>query len=143
LIRPGRDAETFALDQLRPGHYRGSFGVKDSENYHLRIVQRKGKAELQSISRGVAVGYSQEYRLGGEGKDLLTRLAEMGGGICSADPGEALTGDAQARRVQPLWPYLLGAALVLLIADVALRRVDFAVLLAAARPWRSAAQTSL
>ena len=136
VVRPGMDATDVALRQIAPGRYTGAFDVDDTSMHHVRVSQKQEDIEVQAVSRGVAVGYSDEYRVGPVNETLLRRLADMGGGTFDPSPAAAVESDARSMRVQPLWPYLIAAALVLLVLDVALRRIDFATILGAARPWR-------
>ncbi len=139
LIRPGMDTERVPLQQVSPGRYVGSFDVTEATCYHVRISQKQKGVELQSVSRGVAVGYSDEYRVGSTDEGMLRRLAETGGGTYDVSSSAVFASDARAFRVQRLWPYLIAAALILLVIDVAIRRIDFALLFGAARPWQRAA----
>jgi len=138
LIRPGRDVEQVLLRQAMPGRYEGRFEVSDLENYHVRISQKRDQVEVQSISHGVAVGYSPEYYVGSSDRTLLRKLADVGGGMYDVGPDAIVDRNARSSRVQPLWPVLVGMALILLIFDVALRRIDWALLTGGARAWRRA-----
>jgi hypothetical protein len=135
LLRPGRAGQEIDLDQIAPGRYVGSFNVEDVGNYHVRIAQKQGDVEIQSTSLGTAVGYSDEYRVGSTDEALLERLAEIGGGTHNPSAEAVLADEARSIRVQPLWPILLSAALILLILDVALRRIDFSLVFGRARAW--------
>ena len=42
--------------------------------------------------------------------------------------------DRTAARAVPLWPYLLTAAALIFVLDVALRRIDFDLLLGRSKP---------
>jgi len=138
LIRPGAGKEEVRLNQTSPGRYVGSFETPESGSYHVRIVQKQKDVELQSVSRGVAIGYSDEYRVGQTDTAMLRRLAEVGGGTYDVGPGKVFTPVSPSIRVQPLWSSLLAAALILLVLDVAVRRVDFSLVVGGALPWRSA-----
>ena len=78
----------------------------------------------QTVSEAVQP-YSPEYRTPATGSSLLPELARLGNGTVIADPAEVFRRPDVARRVpQALWPPLLLAALLLLLLDVALRRID-------------------
>ncbi len=139
LIRPGADKQESPLHQVWPGRYVGEFPVKDIGSYHVRIAQKRKEVEVQSTSRGVAVGYSDEYRVGPTDEAMLRRLAEAGGGTYDVKPADVLDPSARSLRVQALWPMLLAAALILLLLDIALRRIDFSVIFGRARAWTPAA----
>jgi len=140
LIRPGASAQQVVLRQIAPGRYTGSFPVEDSSMHYVRIVQEQKGVELQAVSRGVAVGYSAEYRVGPANESMLRQLAEVGGGTYQVTPGDVFQKNASSIRVQPLWPVLIALVLGLLVVDIALRRIDFTVLLGRAKPWAQQAR---
>ena len=74
------------------------------------------------------VGYSDELRIRPTNEVLLQSIAASSGGSFDPDPEEIFNRpDETAHRPTPLWPYLLSAALMLFIFDVALRRIDFSL----------------
>jgi hypothetical protein len=70
------------------------------------------------------VPYAQEFRDLGVDETLLRELAELTGGGALREPRDAFT---QARRRSrlafELWPWLVGCVAVLLLPDIALRRI--------------------
>lgn len=138
LIRPGREEVTVPLNQHAPGRYVGEFAVDGMDDCQLRISQKRKGVEVQSARRGLALGYSDEYRVGPVNEASLRQLAEIGGGTFNVEPGDVFRSNARSIRVQPLWPYLIAAALILLVIDVALRRIDFSVVFATAGTWKGA-----
>ncbi len=142
LIRPGEGTQTLSLEQAQPGRYAGSFEVDDNRSYHVRIAQRKGDVQLQSVTRGVVAGYSDEYRVGSTDHAVLKRLARVGGGSYDVAPDALLDAESKAIRVRPLWPILVAAAIALLILDVALRRVDLSIVLGRSRTWQEAVSST-
>ncbi|MHC4443052.1 MAG: VWA domain-containing protein [Planctomycetota bacterium] len=136
LIRPGITKEVIELRQTSPGRYEGEFSVEDEGSYHVRIPQQQQGVLLQSTTRGIAVGYSDEYCIRPTDEKMLKQLADVGGGVYDLKPWEVFKGDTRSVRVQPLWPWLLGAALILLILDVGLRRVDLLMTLGRVRSWQ-------
>jgi Ca-activated chloride channel homolog len=58
----------------------------------------------------------------------LKQISQVSGGRFDVPAKEVFeAGERTARLALPLWPYLLMAALSLLVADVALRRIDFSL----------------
>ncbi|RAV19754.1 VWA domain-containing protein [Paenibacillus contaminans] len=95
-----------------------------------------GQKLLGSVTSGIVVPYSPEYRISpGDGGEKLRKLAEQTGGrVLSLDrPAEVFAADAKPRK-QPyeLSTPLLIAALLLWLADVAVRRLSLG--------WARAAQ---
>ena len=63
-------------------------------------------------------------------EDLLRRVAETTGGAYDPAPESIFAPtDQRTVRALPLWPYLLAAAAILLLIDVALRRIDLSLYL--------------
>ena len=110
------------MTQTAPGRYVAEFDTPLSGPYHLELTQKVGGQVLYQQSRGMSVGYSDELRLKPTNETLLKSIAEASGGkynIAAADVFAA-TGRT-ARRPTPLWPWLVTAAALLLVLDVALR----------------------
>jgi hypothetical protein len=70
-------------------------------------------------------GYPEELRLRPPDLATLRQIASLSGGRFDATPEEigAAASIASGRKPQPLWPWLLMAALMLFIVDVAVRRL--------------------
>ncbi len=72
------------------------------------------------------VGYSDELRIRPVNEPLLKEIAQVSGGLYNPTAQDIFAQpSSSATRPSPLWPWLLTAAAVLLVLDVALRRVDF------------------
>jgi len=70
------------------------------------------------------VPYAQELRDLGVDETLLRELAELTGGGALAKPQDAfLTARRQSRIAVDVWPWLVGLVALMLIPDVALRRI--------------------
>jgi hypothetical protein len=77
---------------------------------------------------GIAVDYPPELRVGPADRELLKQAAQAAGG--RFDPAAAELSSAAGKPVYSftgLWPYLVLAAAILLVADVAVRRAPFAL----------------
>ena len=103
----------------RPQH---TFDAAVEGTYLLTVsLTHDGHTVLQT--RGLAVGYPEEYRLRPPDEPLLTDLARDTGGRFRPDPETVFAADEHTvLRREPLWPALLAAAAVLLVLDVGLRR---------------------
>ena len=140
---PNQGREEVPLAQAGPGLYRGSFRAAEVGDYTLTISASAGPATLLRTI-GVSRPWSEEYRISAADMRLLGRLAAGTGGmvISSADDGEALAalfaresvsgssgsaafGIPQAGAV---WPWLLAAALLLFVLDIAARKLVLAPL---------------
>jgi uncharacterized membrane protein len=115
--------------QTAPGRYQAEFPTPRAGSYHLEFSQKYQGKVLYQQSRGLAVGYPDELRLRPTNQDLLHSLARVSGGKYDPTPEAVFaTDDQTALRATPLWPYLLVAAALVFVADVALRRIDFTLL---------------
>lgn len=130
VIDPRLGNRKLPMEQTAPGRYVGAFETPQPGAYHLELVQKQQGAVAYRQSRGLMVGYADELRLRPTNETLLKSLAEVSGGVYSPAPPDVFAETKRtAQRTTPLWPYLLTAAALLLVADVALRRIDFALML--------------
>jgi Ca-activated chloride channel homolog len=96
--------------------------------------QAKGLPATQQ-SRGLVVNYDDELRIRPTDEKLLESVARSSGGTFRPEPEAVFAPDERtASRAVPLWPYLLTAAALIFVADVALRRIDFDLLLGRSKP---------
>jgi Ca-activated chloride channel homolog len=130
IIDPQLGTRKAVLLQSAPGRYTASFDTPQSGAYHLEITQKKEGQVVYRESRGLHVGYSEELRLRPTNEALLRSIASATGGKYEPTVSDLFGPTTRtALRPTPLWPYLVTAALLLLVADVFLRRVDVALLL--------------
>jgi Mg-chelatase subunit ChlD len=134
VIDPQLGHRKLAMTQTAPGRYVGEFDTPHAGAYHLEMSQKQQGQTLSQQSRGLVVGYEDEYRLQPTNEDLLRSIARVSGGTYRPEP-EAVFADLgrTAARATPLWPYLVMAAALIFLADVALRRIDFVLLLGRTR----------
>jgi len=148
IIDPQLGQQKLEMKQTSPGRYVVDFETPLSGAYHLNLTQKtSGGTLLHQQTRGLIVGYPDELRLYPTNTDLLTTLATTTGGRFRPAPEDifqtaptsfdrqSVGQQAELRAVQrttPLWPYLVAAACLLFLADVALRRIDFSLWW----PWR-------
>ncbi len=133
VIDPALGQSKVALKPTGPGRYEATVPTGDRGTYYFDAAVGDGPSGgpvdgAMRISRGLTVGYPDELRLLPLGERALRRIATRGGGkyYAQADFDDLLRPDGRtARRPMPLWPALLIAALVIFVADVALRRVEF------------------
>ena len=126
--QPGTAKQNVAMQQVAPGRYIASIDTDEEGAYHLDVSQQVGAQTVFRQTRGLVVGYSDELRLRPINEELLRKIAEVSGGRFTTDPAQVVEQEERtAHRAQPLWPYLLTAAMLLFLLDVALRRVDFSL----------------
>lgn len=128
VIDPRLRKNRTVLSQSAPGRYATEFRTGPSGAYHMEMAVKQGGQVVYRQSRGLTVGYSDELRIRPTNEPLLKDIARHSGGAW--DPSaEMVFADDERRVTRPtaLWPWLLAAAFVLLVLDVALRRVDFSL----------------
>ena len=120
---------TLEMVQTAPGRYQASFPTPLTGAYHTEFSQKVGGQVVYQQSRGLAVGYPEELRLRPTNTDLLKSVARVSRGVFDP-PAELIfaPNDKLALRATPLWPYLLAAAAMVFVLDVALRRIDFTLI---------------
>jgi uncharacterized membrane protein len=135
VIEPQGGERKLAMTQTAPGRYVGTFPAEKAGTYHVQMTQQvKGQAAMQQ-SRGLVVNYDDELRIRPTDEKLLEAVAQASGGVFRPEPEMVFAADERtASQPLPLWPYLLIAAALLFVADVALRRIDFDLLLGRSRP---------
>jgi uncharacterized membrane protein len=150
VVAPDESARRVVLRQTAPGLYQGAFTPPLEGAYFIHVSESAGgeTADGPGVSQtsGWVMAYSPEYALragasAADGVALLALLAETTGGRdLSAEPAAAFARTLQADgAAQPLAPWLLLAALVLLPFDVAVRRLIItATDIARARAWMRA-----
>jgi hypothetical protein len=129
VINPQLQRKTSMMSQSAPGRYATSIKTPKSGSYHMEIALKQDGQVLYRQSRGMMVGYSDELRIQPTNDRLLREIAEVSGGKYQPSPEQIFeTSNLTATRPTPLWPWLLTAAVLFLVLDVALRRVDFTTL---------------
>jgi hypothetical protein len=135
LIDPGLEMASLSLQQTAPGRYETEFQMEETGSYLFKIRQtypeKEDEAEEEvhsDYTRGMTISYKPEYRRLTTDKEFLAKLAAVTGGKVEPtveDVFAVTQADAVPVRKR-LWPWLLLAAVLLFVVDVALRRLDLA-----------------
>jgi uncharacterized membrane protein len=124
VVSPNRERTVIDLEQIGPGRYRGRFPAGQEGVYLVGMSQRRNERVVGSQLAGLVVPYAQELRDLGVDETLLRELAELtGGGPLEKPPDAFLKSRRQSRIAVDIWPWLVGLVAVLLVPDIALRRV--------------------
>jgi hypothetical protein len=138
MVDPHLATSKLEMAQVAPGRYQAEFDTTQAGSYQLMFSQTKETQLLGRQTRGLAVGYPDELRLRPTNSDLLGSVAAAAGGRFDITPDAVFAAPERfAPRAEPLWPYLATAAVCLFVLDVALRRIDLAVVLARGRSARA------
>jgi Ca-activated chloride channel homolog len=135
VIEPGGGERQVAMTQTAPGRYVGEFPADKTGTYHVSLTQQvKGQQPTQQ-SRGLVINYDDELRIRPTDEKWLESVARASGGSFRPEPEAVFVPDERsASRPMPLWPYLLMVAAIIFLVDVALRRIDFDLLLGRGKP---------
>jgi len=128
----GNIRQEVPISQSSPGVYTGRVKGLRQGVYEAAIDQRDSQTgeHVASQRTGIVIPYPSEYRLSedavNQASALMGDLAQLGGGkeLNMAEPAAVWSRDitAQPRRI-PMWPWLLGLAMLLFPLDVAVRRL--------------------
>ena len=89
----------------------------------------------EAFGKGDIPAVMAVYRGGDEVLGLFGKLQELSGGSFRPDPAAVFAEDERtASKAVPLWPWLVVAAALVFIVDVALRRIDLDLMLGRSKP---------
>jgi hypothetical protein len=124
LVDPRGTDQRVPLPQVAPGRYETTVPVQAEGVYTLTAIQTDPSGAQASQSGGFVVPYSPEYGLAGTDRSFLEGLATRTGGKLISDPSDAFVHSLPSVGApRPLWPLLMIALAILLVADVGVRRV--------------------
>ncbi|HEY3097714.1 MAG TPA: VWA domain-containing protein [Methylomirabilota bacterium] len=124
VVSPNRERTVVDLEQIGPGRYRGRFPAPQEGVYLVGMAQRKQERVVGSQLAGLVVPYAQELRDLGVDETLLRELAELTGGAALQDPQDAFLKQRRRSRIAvDIWPWLVGFVALMMVPDIALRRV--------------------
>lgn len=141
------------FEQKSSGIYQAEFKADDSGSYFINAASlrdNKGKDQvIDSVRSGVTIPYSPEFADMESNTALLEKLRDITGGITIADNSEALSkaarsgevfraGSPFSRSMRPIWFWLVFVSGLLLVFDIAARRIALepeAVAAATGRLW--------
>ena len=124
VVAPNRERSVVDLEQIGPGRYRGRFPAPQEGVYLVGMAQRKAERVVGSQLAGLVVPYAQELRDLGVDETLLRELAELTGGSALQEPQDAFLKLRRRSRIAvEIWPWLVGIVALMMVPDIALRRV--------------------
>ncbi|HNQ87778.1 MAG TPA: glutamine amidotransferase [Verrucomicrobiota bacterium] len=130
-VSPKGERQSLRLAQTGPGRYEVRFPTRDVGTYLINLMEYQGGQLKSSQAVGASISYSPEFNASAPNLGLLQRIAEAGGGrMLASGVGEVPSANPfdhdRQRTFQPqdLWEWLLRWALLIFVADVAVRRID-------------------
>jgi Mg-chelatase subunit ChlD/uncharacterized membrane protein len=124
VVDPTGGQTTLPLPQVAPGRYQATIPVQSDGVYTLTATQTDANGDAAVQASGFVVPYSPEYALTNTDQTLMESLARRTGGRLISDPGDAFGHTLPSVGApRPLWPWLMALVALLLVGDVAVRRV--------------------
>ena len=126
LLPSGKD-QTFALEQIAPGRYVGTFPAEEIGAYYFSVYSNSDNFAGTPRTFGFGIPYTEEFNRTAVNEDLLEDLAQTTKGrVLSIDniPLDLFKDASNSKQSEfPIWPYLIMIFLLLLIVDVAARKL--------------------
>ena len=124
VVAPDKTRTVIDLEQVGPGRYRGRFPAGQEGVYLVGMAQRRADQMVGSQLAGLVVPYGQEFRDLGVDESFLRELTELTGGGMLSEPKDAFLQNRHRSRLSvDIWPWLVGMVAMLLIPEIALRRI--------------------
>ena len=123
LVRdPGGREQEVGVHPRAPGLYEARIDVAQPGPYLVNVSARSvdGSTDVTAL-RGFYWGADRERRANGADVPAMTALAQMTGGRLLGPDDGPFTG-ARARAYREIWPALALAALLIFLAEIAVRR---------------------
>lgn len=124
VTTPSGENVTLKLDQTAAGRYEARLPLREYGSYGLQAQHELDGESLATSLASLAFPYPQEFTFIEPNLELMRRTAQLGGG--ETNPTVETLFDAMGEEVKyrrPLWPYFLILAMILLVFDLALRRI--------------------
>ncbi len=123
VLDPSGRQKSLALERTAPGRYEAWWPAGAKGGYHAQIVFKQNGEVVERQSLSASAGYPDEFLLRPPDEAKLRALAAQTGGRFNPAPDDILRDDRRtAPRERELWPWLIAAALLLFVGDVASRR---------------------
>lgn len=122
ISAPNGTQTKVVLEKIAPGRQEARWPASQPGAWHTQVVfSRDGQpVERQSVS--LTAGYPLEFLPRPPDETLLRRIAEQTGGSLDPSAQSLWNDDRKASEEKELWPWLASLALLVFLADVALRR---------------------
>ncbi len=115
------------MRQVAPGRYEYVAIIEDQGVYSVDVNQLDQGKVARTEQYGFVIPYPAEYRYFGPDENYMSRIAAITGGRILRDPRAVFNTEGlryQGLDWQPIWPWLLGAAMLLFPLDIAMRRLQ-------------------
>lgn len=125
VVAPDLTVRSLELRQVAPGRYEAATTVDQDGSWLAGVSLKHGETVVGQAVAEAVQPYSPEYRSRGSGAARMREIASLGGGSELANAADVFKRPDVARQVpQSLWPLLIVLAGILLLLDIAMRRLD-------------------
>ena len=125
LIGPDLKKKELSISQTSPGRYELDFPTEEVGPYFLNITQKQAGDIVNTQVTGTVVSYPEEYLIHNANEALLTQISNVSGGKYNITAAEAFRAPENSVILRiHLWRPFLITAIILLLIDIALRRID-------------------
>ena len=119
-----KKSDKVSLRQIAPGRYAAELAVSPKDTAQFTVTLDHDTSPSYTTYRGLAPGYADEFRVRPTDESLLREIARATGGRYAPQPADVFAPSQETvPRTVFLWRYVLIVAVVLLVIDVALKRV--------------------
>jgi uncharacterized membrane protein len=127
VLLPSGKNQTFAMEQIAPGRYVGTFPAEEIGAYYFSVYSNSDNFAGTPRTFGFGIPYTAEFNRTAVNEDLLEDIASTTKGrVLSIDniPSDLFEDTSDSKQSDtPFWPYLIMIFLLLLVADVAARKL--------------------
>ncbi|MCG3196403.1 MAG: hypothetical protein GHCLOJNM_00876 [bacterium] len=125
VLAPDSRSVPLRLVQTELGTYEGKFDVETEGTYLVNLQKSaSGEEDTAILTTGLSVPYSPEFSNDQANPRLLRKIADVTGGRYAPSLASIFEHSTRAHsKPFPLWPWLLGTAVILFWLDVFTRRV--------------------
>ncbi|MEG0511937.1 MAG: vWA domain-containing protein [Clostridia bacterium] len=135
VVSPEGKEQKLPLSEVEPGVFEGEALAAQQGVYTLRVTQTMGDTGVRSQESGAVKGFAQEYDLRStEGMHLAALSEQTGGKALATEDGLWNTPIPMAQARKQMLPWLCVLAMLLLLLDIALRKLPWEE--GAAKLWK-------
>ena len=126
VLLPDGSLQNLDLQQVSPSRYEADVETVQTGAYAVQIEMTQDGELVAALDGGMITPYSQEYDMRATDMGVLETLSRETGGVCTTVGSEMLSFPETTTHTRvSLQPYLLWAALALLVADIAQTRLNW------------------
>jgi Mg-chelatase subunit ChlD len=123
---PAAADQELELMRVAPGRYEAGFSVQDSDQLEVDVTFAADAGQTWRAQRTLFVDCPDELQVRPLNESLLRSVAAASGGDYDPEPASVFAADGRSvQRIKTYWYFFVLAAMLVFVADVALRRLRF------------------